>query len=360
MASSVTIELIVDSKGAVKSIKSVDGAVVNLTQTVEKEGQNFGRVMDTAYGFALASFALRAAQALMDVVPAIYELGTAAEGTAKRFKAAFGESADSIDAFLNSWANVAGLTVTEGRDMAASMNSIFRGAGFVKDAAADMSVAVLRLVGDMHSFNDVPVAEALDAVKKGLTGNSRAMLDFDVKITAAEVRMKAAEMTGKKLNDVFSEGEKVAARFALMVERQNGKLGHLMENQDSAANSTQRTFAQLQERAEQMAVALLPVLASLANAASEFLSNNEEAITTMIEGIGAALVFTAKVVGDFIGTMADITKLVQDNSTVVFTAAGAFALYAGAVTSASIAQGIFNFAVKNNKLVILISSLLAI
>ncbi|HKI83202.1 MAG TPA: hypothetical protein VKA63_02600, partial [Candidatus Krumholzibacteria bacterium] len=324
------------------------------------EGQNFGRVMDTAYGVALANFAARAADALLQIVPQIYELATAAEETANKFDVVFGDAADSVDKFLESWAHMAGMTITQGRDMSATMGSILLGMGFTKGAAADMSVAIMKLAGDMQSFDNVPIEEALQAIRSGLVGEIEPLSKFGVKFGEADVKMKAAQMTGKKLNGVFSEGEKVAARFALMVERQQHKLGDLVNTQDSTANATRRAYATMEEKAQQLAQSLLPVFASLANAANEFMTNNEEAITSAIEGIGAALVFTARVVGEFIGTMADIAKLVSEHKDLVIKAASAYALYTGAVNAATIAQGLFNLFVRANKLVILISSLLAI
>ena len=39
-------------------------------------------------------------------------------------------------------------------------------------AAADMSQQMVKLAGDMASFNNVPVADALAAIKSGLTGET--------------------------------------------------------------------------------------------------------------------------------------------------------------------------------------------
>lgn len=358
MARSVTIELVVDSKGAVKSIKSVDGSLVDLNQTVETEGREFGRLMDTAYGVALANFAARAADALLQVVPQIYELGTAAEETANKFNVVFGQAAPVVDNFLESWAHMAGMTITQGREMSSTMGSILLGMGFTKDAAADMGVAIMKLAGDMQSFDNVPIEEALDAIRSGLVGEIEPLSKFGVKFLDADVKMRAATMTGKKLNSVFSQGELVAARFALMVERQQHKLGDLVNTQDSTANATRRAYAETQERAQQLAENLLPIFGALSRSATEFMADNEEAITATIEGIASALIFTAKAVGEFIGTVAEIAKVVKDNKEVAFTAAGAWLLYTAAVNASTVAQAALNWVMRRNPIALVIGVLL--
>ncbi len=187
---------------------------------------------------------------------AALQAGVKAEETFSKFNTVFGESAKSLDAFLDDWIRMAGVTETLGRDMAATFGQIGQGFGIAQDDAAVFAGRMVTLAGDFQSFFDVPIQETFEALRSGLT-ESEPLKRFGILILQAEVKTRALLETGKELASELTQAEIVQARVNLIYEKAGVVIGDLDRTSGSTANTIRRLGGAWDRLAESIGVAVV-------------------------------------------------------------------------------------------------------
>lgn len=188
-----------------------------------------------------------------------FELGASVEETGSKFRTVFGESSVELDRFLDNFANLAGLSQTQAREVLATTGSIVQGMGLAQEASAAYSREVVKLAGDLSSFNNVPVAETARAIQSAVTGERESLKRLGIVILETDVQKRSLALTGKRAVEQLTQEEKAVATLALISERAGVAVGDLARTQDSAANRARRLSAGFRDIREALAAALLPV-----------------------------------------------------------------------------------------------------
>jgi hypothetical protein len=253
-------------------------------QEAERLGGRFSRLGGVIAGaFSVAALSVFASQ-LGRISKELFNLSTTAEETASKFRTVFGSSSDQVDRFLTGFANMAGLTRTQGREFTATLGGIAKGFGESVEGAAAFSTEVLKLAGDVASFNNVPIEDALRAIQSGLIGEQEPLRRFGVLLSEARVQAFAASEAGGKLTSELSEQQKVMARLAVITKdlTAGSALGDLERTQDSTANTTRRLRAEASELVEEFSRGLIPSYQELAAAGRRILDN----VRDLADGFG--------------------------------------------------------------------------
>lgn len=254
---------------------------------------------DVAVGNLIADAAQATVRELREAIGAAYELGTAVEETGSKFNTTFGDAAADVDAFLDTFANVAGLTKTEGREITATLASIAQGFGLSKAESAAFSAEAVKLAGDLASFNNVGIEEAVASIQSGLVGEIEPLRKFGINLSAAEVEARALADTGKDTADSLTDQDKILARLALAYQKAGVQVGDLERTQDSTANTARRLSAQFREQREDLAASLIPAYALALEAI--------EAFTGGVDGGSDALIsFVSNGVFDAVAGLAQV------------------------------------------------------
>ena len=82
-----------------------------------------------------------------------------------------------------------------------------------------MSKCMVQLAGDMASFHDQDPTAMLDALRSGLSGEAEPLKKFGVLMTEATVKAAAYQKGIAKNGAELTEGQKVQARYALIMEQ---------------------------------------------------------------------------------------------------------------------------------------------
>ena len=309
MARKVRIEIELDAKGAVKGIRSIDGAVDDLDVSVKKTRKGlstFKKVLGAAFLAAAARGTARFAKRM-------FELGSSVEETGSKFNTVFGEMADEVDAFGESFANMAGLTKREFQDIASVTGSILQGLGADLATSAEETQRVLTLAADLASFNNVSIQEAFGAIRSGLVGESEPLKRFGIVLTETETKLQALNATGKRSEKQLTNLEKAQARLNIITKNAGVALGDLERTQSSEANESRKFNAIIREQAELLATALLPALNDVRKAFSETVVDNQQAVEESITFFGSLASKTVTFLGRMLGAFNRFFSGVQTN-----------------------------------------------
>ena len=287
--SNLRINAIVNDQASAP-LKRINGALRNL-------GQGQGAATKGVTGFAesltgaassggMAAFGIGvAASAIVTIGAAAVAAGVRAGKAASAFNEAankvdvvFGDSADAVKSFADTASDALGTTATEALTAAGSYGAMFRAIGIGEGQAANMSVAMTKLAGDMASFNNVDPTEMLQKLQSALSGEARPLREYGVYLNEAAVEAEAFRETGKRKAAELTESEKVLARYNLILRQTALQQGDLARTADSPANAIRRISATIEDTFRIAGQALLPEIEPSLKSLYEFLKDVREGI----------------------------------------------------------------------------------
>ena len=124
----------------------------------------------------------------------------------------------------------------------------------------------LRADKQLLEQDKLELSEAIEKLSAGLRGSNEPLQSLGILINAAQVEAKALEMGLGDLNGEVSEGNKILARQALIMEAlgSQGATGDFAKTSDGLANQQRILAARLKDVGITIGQQLLPVAAKLA------------------------------------------------------------------------------------------------
>lgn len=103
----------------------------------------------------------------------------------------FGPLTKSIVDFAKTGADAFGLSTGKALEALGTFGNLFTAMGLGRPKAADLSKGLVQLAGDLASFNNTSVDEALTALQAGMVGQIRPLRRFGVQLSATRVDAEA-------------------------------------------------------------------------------------------------------------------------------------------------------------------------
>ena len=258
----------------------------------------------------------------------------------------FGDAAAGVLAWSEDSATAFGLSQNEALGMAATFGNIFTGMGIAGDAAAAMSQDIVALGADLGSFNNVPTAEALEAIRAGLLGEYEPLRRFGIVLDAAAVEARALEMGLVDANGEVTEAGKVAARQALITEGAANAQGDFAETSGSLANQMKILRARLTNAAAAIGQVLLPYVTRLVSFVGTLVErfgnlSNRMRLIIVIVGVFAASIgpvllalgFLLPIISKLVGVGAKLIQLFKALRIAMMTSLGPILLVVAAIAA---------------------------
>ena len=183
--------------------------------------------------------------------------------SASKMEVVFGPATDSIAAFTQDAARNLGMSKQAATEAAGTFGNLFTAMGMGQQPAADMSQGVLQLSADLASFNNLEPGIVLEKLRAGLTGEAEPLKSLGIAMTAATVEAKAMEMGLAGTTAELTEGDKIAARYAIIMEQTATAQGDFARTSEGLANSSRIAKAEQADLSAEMGVVLLPVMQTL-------------------------------------------------------------------------------------------------
>lgn len=217
-------------------------------------------------GRAQAAVAALGIVAVAKVAKETFKLGAAAEETASKFATVFGRASDEVDDFVRNFGRAAGLSQEQARDLTATTGAIVQGLGFARQESARFAQEVVKLSGDLASFNNRDTADVARAVAAALTGEREQIKSLGIVIREADVQQKALALSGKATASALTDQERALATLVLLQERSGVAVGDLSRTSKSAANQAKQLAGNIRTLKEELSTTLLPLLAAAVSA----------------------------------------------------------------------------------------------
>lgn len=197
------------------------------------------------------------------VSAASIKLAVDAEETANKFRVVFRGSVEETDKALQRLTQTIPSTQTELRGFAAGVQDLLVPLGLAREEAARFSVKAVELAGDLASFNNVSVEDALNAIRSGLAGESEPLRRFTVDIRKTRLEALALSEGIIGVGESLEGADRAAAVFAALMQDSADAIGDAARTSDSTANQLKFLRTDLRDVSEEIGRALLPAFSEL-------------------------------------------------------------------------------------------------
>lgn len=193
---------------------------------IEKLAQKTGKVIAAAF----------ASKQIYSFGKACTELASDLAEVQNVVDVTFPNMAKKINDFAKEAAESIGTSETMAKKFAGTFGAMAKAFGFAESEAADMSIELTKLAGDVASFYNLTQDEAYTKLKSVFTGETESLKDLGVVMTQSALDSYALANGFGKTTSAMTEAEKVALRYAFVQEKLSAASGDFARTSDGWAN----------------------------------------------------------------------------------------------------------------------------
>jgi len=295
-----------DSSGVTRGVKSATTSLQGLSGSAEKLGaamQSLGKKMTVAVTLPILALGTASIKLASDMVE-----------TQSKVKVVFGEMTDSVMEWSEGSAKSMQLSQQEALEAAATFGNLFIAMKIGKTDAAEMSTTLVQLAADLGSINNIDPSLVLIKLKSGIVGETEAVRDLGIDLRQTVVEVKAAEMGFQKLNGQFSQGDLIAARYAIILEQTKVAQGDIARTGGELAGQLRQMNAQWKDALGLLGKNLLPIALKVVTALNKMLEAFNNLSPAQQKVIGGLILLVA-VIGPLLILLGTVLPLVVGNAT---------------------------------------------
>jgi hypothetical protein len=284
-----TLDLDIDERTFSSSLKRAEG---NAQGFVSRLTGVLGRIGLASIGIqAVTGAIVKLGQAMMGPITAASDLAE----SQNKANVIFGKSVGIINAFAETSAQAIGQSKRQVIEYAGTFGNLFKTMGLSEKAAAGMSKDLIKLAADQASFNNLDTAEVLEKIRAGLIGEAEPMRSLGIIMNEAAVTTEATALglgtlvkVGKKTTRVFTEAEKVQARYSLILKQSKTSANDFANTSDGMANALRIIDSSFEDISGTIGEQFLPTIAPLIASLSKLLPGALKSVTPLLKSLGQA------------------------------------------------------------------------
>lgn len=226
-------------------------------------GKTLGDVGKIAGGFLAAEVIGKGVSALKDGIGSSIAAASDFNESLSKTRVVFGDSSKAVEEFASTSAKNLGLSRGAALEATSTFGNFLQALGTARAPATDMSIAMVKLAGDLASFNNASPEEVLLALRSGLSGEAEPMRRFGVAISETAVSAKAMELGIKGVGGQLSEAQKIQLRYQIIMDQTKTAQGDFARTSDGLANTQRIAAASMEDLKTKIGQGLLPVQLAL-------------------------------------------------------------------------------------------------
>lgn len=265
------------------------------------------------------------------------------EESINKVEVAFGENANEVLAWSETTLEKFGIAKGTALDMAATFGDMGTSMGLTTSEASNMSTSLSGLAGDLASFKNIDIKQALTALNGVFTGETESLKTLGIVMTQTNLDAYALANGFGKTTKEMTEAEKVNLRYAYVMNATKNAHGDFARTSDGTANSMRVFQESLKELGATMGQNILPVITPIIQKFSELvkkfgeLSPETQKVILVTAGLIAAigpLLVIGGTIASGIGSLLTLFGTISGAIAVVTTGAVAATPAIGALATA--------------------------
>jgi len=227
----------------------------------------------------------------------------------------FGKNAQAIQEWSRTTASALGVSRQAALEAAGTYGNLFRAFGINEQESAKMSQALVTLAADLASFNNVPIEDALLALRSGLSGETEPLKRFGIALNEARLKEQAlADGLIKTTKGTLPQAIKTQAAYSLIMKDSALAQGDVARTAGGLANQLKFLKAGLDDAKAGFGEALLPIVLNVVTALNQDLLPAIKNTTTAFseQGLAGGFKTAAVEVSNLLNNMTGLAKIIKD------------------------------------------------
>ena len=289
------VKMAPDSSRLKKFFGSATRGFKDLTASAMKYGSIAGAALG-AGAIAVLSDAVHKSSDLQEVM--------------NKFKVVFGSNATAMEAWGDTFAQQMGRSKKQTMEFLANAQGLVIPMGVDPAQAEGMSKSLTQLAYDLASFHNATDADAFDALKSAITGESEPMKKFGVIVN--ETAVKAELLKHSLKPETATEAQKAMARYNIILEGTTQAQGDVERSGDSFANRLKALQAAWDDLAAGIGTNFLPIAEALIGWLKELVQSlggaegASDTTSQALDQLGGSTAVVENVVGFFVKAWAGV------------------------------------------------------
>lgn len=204
--------------------KKVDGYVGKIKSAFGKIGKVLGIALSVA---AIVNFGKQC-----------IELGSDLQEVQNVVDVTFGGMSRAVDEFAQEAIEKFGLSELSAKKYSSTMGAMLKSMGFSTQAAADMSMELTGLAGDMASFYNLSGDDAFAKIRAGISGETEPLKQLGINLSVANLEQFALTQGITKSYNAMNQQEQALLRYNYLLSVTSDAQGDFARTSDSWANQT--------------------------------------------------------------------------------------------------------------------------
>lgn len=328
------VRFVGDTKGLTNSFKDIQKQAGMLGKSVSSASM----VMRSALaGISVAAIT----RGLQSTVMAASNLS---ESIAKA-NTVFKSNQSAIESWSKTTSKAFGVNRQAALEAAGTYGNLFQAFGVSEQQAYKMSTSLVELAADMASFNNVPIDQALTALRSGLSGEAEPLKRFGVGLTEARLKAEAAAMGLGTFTGTLPPAIRMQAAYSLVLKDTALQQGDVARTSGGLANQMKFLQAGVADAKASLGELFIPVVLNVVNVLNDSLipviKDSIEALK--MDGIGAGFEVLMLAIDDAISGLKGTAKAIYDVVTALVALKVAFYFVSTMPTLIGLASKSFMF-----------------
>ena len=307
---SVTIELVVDDSDKQK----LGGVATEAEGAAAKFKASYGDLAK----FAAGAFAV---DKLKDFAGELKDVALQAEATTRRSNVVFGDNADAVRAWADSFNESVGVSKSQTEGFAAAMGDLLKPMQFTSEQAAELSPRLVEIGTALGVAAGKGAEAGIEAVSSALVGERERLKEVGVVIKEADLASDDLTGTFEGLTGATDQQRKALDTMTLIVEQGADSLALFDERAGSMGDTLNQASARIEDAKLAIAQGLTPALAEGLEFSVEFIdaarklwlalsgdNATEVAMITALQNIREALMDGTDATNDFADSVLHVAE----------------------------------------------------
>lgn len=297
------VKFIGDTKGLVGSFKDIQKQAGILGKSVSSTAN----VMKAAFAAFSVGTVVRGLQS------AVMSASNLSESIAKA-NTVFSNNADEVQAWARTTSKAFGVNRQAALEAAGTYGNLFQAFGVSQKEAFKMSTSLVELAADMASFNNVPIDQALTALRSGLSGEAEPLKRFGVALNEARLKAEAAALGLGTFTGTLPPAIRMQAAYSLVLKDTALQQGDVARTSSGLANQMKFLQAGVADAKASFGELFIPVVLNVVNVLNDKVIPviNDVVEAMKLDGIGAGLEVFMTNLDNVISGLTGTAKAVYD------------------------------------------------
>lgn len=318
-----------DGVGTSNKIGGLQSRLSDISKKAQEIGNKISGWGDKISGFGTVATATVTAPIVAAGV-ALTNAASDMDENLNKVDVAFGNNAKEVKAWADNATKQFGLSKNAALEATALFGDMATSMGLSTGEASSMATSLAGLAGDLSSFKNIDISQAMTALNGVFTGETESLKTLGIVMTDTNLNAYALEKGFGKTTAEMSQSEKVALRYAYVMDATKNAQGDYARTSDGTANSIRTFQAEVSNLAAELGQNLLPIITPLIQKATDMVttfgsldSSAQQkilAIAVALAAVGPALL----IVGKIVSTVGTLVSAFGSLSGLLSTIAGAF------------------------------------